>query len=381
MKLYAPAVVLGLCIVSSRSVSAADVIHLNSTPSTIHRGILSPDLPPVLTIRSGQIVEIDTVSHGGLQGDPVENFAAAAIPASEVLPDAVAIAHMRRPDPTPGQPPPLGFGGHVLTGPIYIDGAEPGDMLEVRIIKVTPRVAYGVNNAGSGGAAPGMLPKSAPGQSPGKIIKYDIAKKTVNFAADVHFPMRPFMGIMAVAPPETVSSKAPGRFGGNMDFEKLQSGSTLYLPVLVKGALFVTGDSHAGQGDGEVSGNALEASMTPTLQFIVHKGSGGAMVMPYAEDAANYYILGMDPSLNEALANSVKETVKFSWQAVRSIASGCLFALLHGHRFWNCRGCGRKSNRVRHCTESLFHEEDPLLGIPVVASSPLAISSREIQSA
>jgi acetamidase/formamidase len=96
-----------------------------------------------------------------------------------------------------------------------------------------------------------------------------------------------------------------------MDFEKLQAGSTLYLPVLVKGALFVTGDSHAGQGDGEVSGNAIEASMAPTLQFIVHKGEGKDMTEPYAEDAQNFYILGMDPDLGKSLANTIKETVKF----------------------------------------------------------------------
>jgi acetamidase/formamidase len=179
-------------------------------------------------------------------------------------------------------------------------------MLEIRILKVTPRVPYGVNNAGAGGAAPDMI------QGRGsKTIKYDIAKKIVHFSDDIHFPTRPFMGIMAVAPAKAVSSRAPGPFGGNMDFEKLQAGSTLYLPVLVEGALFVTGDSHAAQGDGEVSGNALEASMAPTLQFIVHKGEGAAMTAPMAEDKANYYILGMDPDLKKALAVSIQNTVKF----------------------------------------------------------------------
>jgi acetamidase/formamidase len=119
------------------------------------------------------------------------------------------------------------------------------------------------------------------------------------------------MGIMAVAPTKAISSKAPGIYGGNMDFEKLQAGSTLYLPVLVKGGMFVAGDSHAGQGDGEVSGNAIEASMAPTIQFIVHKGEGKDMDFPYAEDAKNFYILGMDHDLGKALASSIKETVKF----------------------------------------------------------------------
>jgi len=289
----------------------AGIVHLNSAPNTVHRGILSPYLAPVLTIKSGQTVEIDTVSHGGLQGDPMKFFARAGIKTNEVLPDAVAISMMAKPPMPPGTPPSVGAGGgHVLTGPIYIDGAEPGDLLEVRILKVTPRVPYGVNNAGNGGAAPGMMHDHPPPPG-GKVIQYDIASNTVNFAPGIHFPMRPFMGIMAVAPTQTISSRSPGIYGGNMDFEKLQAGATLYLPVLVRGALFVTGDSHAGQGDGEVSGNAIEASMTPTLQFVLHKGAGQDMTMPYAEDAKNFYILGMNPSLNLALDYAVRETIDF----------------------------------------------------------------------
>jgi acetamidase/formamidase len=289
--------------------AAAETYHLPSTPETIHRGILSPDLKPVLHIKSGDTVKIDTISHGGLQDDPVKFFAASGIPKSEVLPDAIAIAGMPKPAaPANGQPAGFGpgGGGHVLTGPIYIEGAEPGDMLEVRIVAVTPRVPYGVNNAGAGGAAPNMLTGRG-----SKTIKYDVASNTVNFADNIHFPMRPFMGIMAVAPTNEISSKAPGQYGGNMDFEKLQAGSTLYLPVLVKGGLFVTGDSHASQGDGEVSGNALEASMAPTLQFIVHKGAGQSMALPYVEDKNNYYILGMNPDLGKSLTNAIENTVKF----------------------------------------------------------------------
>jgi acetamidase/formamidase len=298
------------CLLIAPAASAA-VLHLVSTPETIHRGIISPDIAPVLHIKSGDTVKIDTISHGGLTDDPVAYFGKAGIAAKDVLADAIAVSKMPRAPRPPNGVRPAGFGpgggGHVLTGPIYIDDAEPGDMLEVRILKVTPRVPYGTNSAGPGGGAPGMIQ----GKGVAKIIKYDPAKKIVNFADDVHFPMRPFMGIMAVAPTKAISSKAPGQYGGNMDFEKLQAGSTLYLPVLVKGALFVTGDSHAGQGDGEVTGNAIEASMAPTLQFIVHKGEGKDMAMPYAEDAKNFYILGMDPDLSKSLANTIKATVSF----------------------------------------------------------------------
>ena len=282
--------------------ASAATYHIPSTPQTVHRGIISPDIAPVLKIKSGDTVTIDTLSHGGLNPDPVAFFAKDGIAESGVLKDAIAVSKM------PLDTHQKGFGGHVLTGPIYIDGAEPGDMLEIRIKAVTPRVPYGVNNAGGGGAAPDMLPKDSRGS---KTIKYDIATNMAHFAPGISFPLRPFMGIMAIAPTKAISSHAPGLYGGNMDFEKLQAGATLYLPVMVKGGLFVTGDSHAAQGDGEVSGNALEASMAPTLQFVVHKGEGKAMTMPLVEDKANYYVLGMDPDLDKALSNSIKETVKF----------------------------------------------------------------------
>ncbi len=280
--------------------AVAATYHLPSNAKTVRRGVISPETPPVLHIKSGDTVTIDTVSHGGLADEgPVKFFAKEGIPEKGVLKDAVEIAALPRTE---------GFGGHVLTGPIYVDGAEVGDMLEIRIKKVTPRVPYGVNNAGSGGAAPDMIPGN---QRNSKVIKYDIARKIAHFAPGITFPLRPFMGIMAVAPTAQISSRAPGLYGGNMDFEKLQAGSTLYLPVLVKGGLFVTGDSHAAQGDGEVSGNALEASMAPTLQFVLHKGAGAAMTMPLVEDRDNYYVLGMDPDLDKALSNTIKETVKF----------------------------------------------------------------------
>jgi acetamidase/formamidase len=292
----------GACLAFSQAAGNARPIVLESTAETVHKGVISPDIAPVLHIKSGDTVTINAVSaHSG--ADPVAYFAKAGIPAKDVLSQELDIAKLPAKD--------YGFklkGGHALTGPIYIDGAEPGDMLEIRILKVTPRVYYGENNAGAGGAAPDMI-KGSRGDP--RIIKYDIAKKTVNFSDEIHFPIRPYMGIMAVAPTKPVSSKAPGLFGGNMDFEKLQAGATLYLPVLVKGGLFVTGDSHAVQGDGEVSGNALEASMAPPLTFIVHKGEGKEMTMPYAEDAQNYYILGMGPTLDKALDDSIRETVKF----------------------------------------------------------------------
>jgi acetamidase/formamidase len=272
-----------------------------STPKTVIRGSISYENPPILRVKDGATVLVNTISHGGLTQDPVAFFAAAGIPAKDVLQDAIDIGKMSSREE--------GFGGHVLTGPIYIEGAEPGDMLEVRILKVTPRTYYGVNSVGPGGVAAGVLKERSQ-----KVIKFDVKRNVMMVAPGVEARMGPFMGIMAVAPAPDVGkvpSGPPGSFGGNMDFRRLTAGSTLYLPVFNKGALFVTGDSHAGQGDGEVSGNANESSMAPLLQFIVHKGAGKAMRYPWAEDATNYYILGMDYDLGKAASVAVTETI--SW--------------------------------------------------------------------
>ena len=271
---------------------------LRSTVENVKRGFISADTPPVLKIKSGQVVRIDTISHGGVTEDPVAFFGQAGIKPEEVLDDVKAIAKATAQN---------GWAGHILTGPIYVEGAEPGDMLEVRILKLEHRVPYGVNSPGPGGVAPTILKERT-----ARIIKFDLKRNVALNAPGVETPLNPFMGIMAVAPgePRKVGSRAPGEFGGNLDFAKLIAGSTLYLPVLQPGALFVTGDSHAQQGDGEVSGNALEASLTPTLQFIVHKGVGKGMI-PWAEDADNYYIMGMDLDLDVALRRAVEETVKF----------------------------------------------------------------------
>jgi acetamidase/formamidase len=122
------------------------------------------------------------------------------------------------------------------------------------------------------------------------------------------------MGIVAVAPPpeqRRVSTKPPGAFGGNIDFKHLVAGSTLYLPVFNEGALFYTGDGHACQGDGEVDGTAIEISLTPTVQLIVHPGAGKKMKWPRAEDADSHYSMGMGTTLDEALKEAIREMVGF----------------------------------------------------------------------
>jgi acetamidase/formamidase len=292
---------LALCAGLSAAPSLAQTVSLPSRPETVIRGEINNFRAPVLRIKSGQTVVIDTISHAGAVADAVGYFKAGGIPAEQVLQDVIDIGKVSA---------QAGFGGHVLTGPIYVEGAEPGDLLEVKIIQIKPRVPYGVNTPGPSGVAPTLVKERTP-----KIIKFDLARKVALFSPEIEVPLAPFMGIMAVAPSAElggkVGSRAPGPFGGNMDLSRLRDGSTVYLPVFNTGALFYTGDSHAAQGDGEVGGNAIEASMTATLQFILHKGAGSVLKWPVAEDKDNFYIMGMDTDLDVALRAAVEETVGF----------------------------------------------------------------------
>lgn len=279
-------------------------VILRSTPATVSWGWIAADRAPVARVKSGQIVRVDTVTHQGLNTgqDPVAFFGAAGIAPREVLADAVEIYRsVKRGE---------GAGPHLLTGPVYVEGARPGDMLEVRVREVAIRVPYGVNATGPGrGAVPDLLAQAAQ-----KVIRLDLGRGVALFSRDVEVPLAPFMGIVAVAPPPRlgrVSTKPPGAFGGNLDFRHLVAGSTLYLPVFNDGALLYTGDGHACQGDGEVDGTAIEISLTPTVQLIVHEGAGKDMKWPRAEDAAHYYPMGMGGTIDEALRNAIREAVDF----------------------------------------------------------------------
>src|SRR5215210_7224995 len=238
----------------SEYLQSATLVH--ATPKNVVWGAIPADRPPVLRIRSGQTVRIETVSQQPLNHqDPATFFPGAGIPLDQVLPEAISIYRDVKKSP-PGGP-------HVLTGPIYIEGAEPGDMLEVRVLDVAFRVPYGMNAIGPGsGVLPELLTERV-----APVIRLDFERKAALFAG-VEVPLAPFMGIMAVAPPPSrapASTKPPGEWGGNMDFRHLTAGSTLFLPVFNDGALFYTGDGHAAQGDGEVDGASIEISLAPTF--------------------------------------------------------------------------------------------------------------------
>ena len=283
---------------------SAAVVQLRSTPETVSWGWISAQRAPVLRVRSGDTVKIDTVSHQGLNTrlDPEAFFAQGGIAPGAILQDARDVYR--------GVKRAEGAGPHIITGPVEVEGAEAGDLLEIRVRNVQVRVPYGVNSTGPGsGAAPDLLTEPAQ-----RIIKLDLKRRVALFAPDIEVPLAPFMGIVAVAPPpesSPASTKPPGVFGGNLDFKHLTAGATLYLPVFNSGALFYTGDGHACQGDGEVDGTAIEISLTPTIQLIVHKGAGRNVSAPRAEDVSHHYPMGLGADLDEALAQAIKETVVF----------------------------------------------------------------------
>ncbi|MBM4263813.1 MAG: acetamidase [Deltaproteobacteria bacterium] len=290
---------------------------LSSTPDTVLWGYIAANLAPALTIQSGQTVEIETLSHQGLVAakDPEKFFGDYGIAANEVLADAKALyAGMKR---------PKGASVHVLTGPIYVEGAEPGDALEVRVRDIKFRVPYGVNNTGPG---KGVLPKllAAPSQ---KLIRLDLERRVALFSDDVQIPLSPFMGIMAVSPPTSlgmVSSTPPGAWGGNIDLKYTGIGSSLFLPVFNRGGQFFTGDGHAVQGDGEVDGGAIEISLKPTLQFVLHKKKH--LKQPRVETATDYLTTGLDVDLNVATRVALQEAVDFL-QAEKGLTAADAYAL------------------------------------------------------
>src|SRR4051812_44043987 len=200
---------------------------LRASPETVVWGAIPADRPPALRIRSGDTVVIETVAQQPLNNeDPATFFDAAGIEPQQILPEAIAIYRQVKKSP-PGGP-------HVLTGPVHIEGAAPGDMLEVRVLDVAFRVPYGVNGIGPGsGVLPDLLSaRVAP------VIRLDLERRVALFAGRSEIPLAPFMGIMSVAPPPErapASTKPPGEWGGNIDFKHLVARSKLYLPVFNEG--------------------------------------------------------------------------------------------------------------------------------------------------
>ena len=315
-----------------------EVYYVPSTLQTVMWGYLpNAASKPVLTVPSGSTVVFDTVSHEGIledQGrDPVKYFGSKGVPANMVLKDAIAItsstmAHDFAKD-----------GPHIVTGPVAIEGAEPGDVLKIEVLAIVPRVPYGVvSNRHGKGALSGEFPENAGPQpdasaehperyanvslyTPIRKIKgewYGIMK--TKDGKEVRYATKPFMGVMGVAPDTTekVHSVPPAVYGGNIDINDLGIGSTLYLPVFVPGANFYTGDPHMSQGDGEVALTAQEQSLRPTFRLtLLKKGdaripsSSGTISKPFGETKDYWIPIGLNPDLDDAMKDATRESVRF----------------------------------------------------------------------
>jgi acetamidase/formamidase len=269
---------------------------LMPSPQTVHVGYFSAALKPVLTVDSGDIVNIESVA--GL--DPAIVDGSGVIPPSAV-PEYVRAIRREVTDRGPGP--------HILTGPVFVNGALPGDVLEVRIQQIDLAVDYG-NNVQRPYA--GALPDEFTAFFQ-RIIPIDRQAKTATLAPGVVVPVdRPFFGVMGVAPLPAmgrISSMPPGVHTGNLDNKDLIAGTTLYLPVYAAGALFSVGDAHAAQGHGEVDVSAIETGNRGRFQLIVRKDM--KLTWPRAESATHWIVMGLNPNLEEAMKMAVRETISF----------------------------------------------------------------------
>jgi acetamidase/formamidase len=283
-------------------VSAAAAVHaqsprthrLEATPETVAYGYYWSEAKPVLRIASGDIIDVDTL----LTNTPA-GLRRAGVAEEEIQESLKAIV-----EKVTGER--RGPGGHILTGPVYVEGAQPGNVLEVKVLSIDLPIAYGYNGCS------GYLPNNCERGTPAKIFRLDRQSMTSEFLPGIVIPLKPFFGSMGVAPaPEIgrVSSNPPSRHAGNLDNRELIAGSTLYIPIFVAGALFEVGDGHAAQGDGEVNQTAIETSLRGRLQLTVRTDM--SLTWPRAETATDYITMAADPDLNVATQTAIQEMIDF----------------------------------------------------------------------
>jgi len=267
--------------------------NLSSTPDSVRFGIFDAAFDPVLTVQPGDTVTVECVS-GGPEVMPPANLGL-TIPAAL---QAIHDAKLER------------LGPHILTGPIAIAGAQPGDLLEVRIDAITPNNDWGY-------CAVRPLAGTIPEDFPERYVSHiavDGEAGTCKPSWGPTLPLRPFFGTVGVAPPPQygrLSSREPREHGGNMDNKELIAGATLFLPVWVQGANFSVGDGHGRQGDGEVCVNALEMGLTGTFTFQLHKGGAGPDPFPRAETPTHHIVMGFHEDLDVAMKTALRRMIAF----------------------------------------------------------------------
>ncbi|MCH9673620.1 MAG: acetamidase/formamidase family protein [Gammaproteobacteria bacterium] len=271
--------------------------ELLAKPDTVRLGVFDAAFPEVLTVDSGDSVDIECVS-GRPSVLPAPDSGLAIPPKL----DAILTAYKG-----------VNIPGHIVTGPIAIRGAMPGDMLEVRIESVEPGADWGYNAIRP---LVGTLPEDFH-ETTISHIPVDAARGVCTLPWGTELALRPFFGVMGVAPPPafgTISSIQPRIHGGNLDNKELIAGSTLYLPVWAPGALFSAGDGHGVQGDGEVCVTALEMCMNGRFTFVLHKGGGldaPLLTQPRAETPTHYISMGINEDLNQAMKQALREMIRF----------------------------------------------------------------------
>jgi acetamidase/formamidase len=264
--------------------------RLAASPETCHWGFFDAALKPVLTVASGDFVEIDCLAAGGPDILPTT-------PDLELLPEQHAIHSA------------LAARGsaHIMTGPIAVEGAVPGDVLEVQILSIECRQNWGWSRIRP---LAGTLPQDFPMHKLWHIpIDRQHCTATLPWGAEI--ALRPFFGVMAVAPRPTygsVNALVPREFGGNMDLKELVAGAVLFLPVWAEGALFSIGDGHAVQGDGEVCMTALETALSGSFRIVLRKDL--SFTLPTVETPTHHITLGFDEDLDDAAKQALREMIK-----------------------------------------------------------------------
>ena len=270
--------------------------RLEATPATVAYGWYDAAARPVLTIGSGDVIDVDTL----LTNRPA-GLRRAGVPEDQIQQSLKDIEDRVPQDQR-------GPGGHILTGPVFVEGAEPGNVLEVKMLSIDLAIPYGYNGC-SGYVRENC---SEDPRQRTRIIPLDSKTMTAAFAPGIVIPLHPFFGSMGVAPDPAagrVSSNPPSRHAGNLDNKELVAGTTLYIPVFVKGALLQLGDGHATQGDGEVDQTGLETNLKGRIQVVVRKDM--KLEWPRAETPTHWIAMGTDTSLVVATKTAIGEMVRF----------------------------------------------------------------------
>lgn len=288
---------------------------LKATCDTVHLGGFSPKLKPALVVNSGDSIDVETYTGYYVYEQAPKDFVNA-----EFLEICHNLPAERKID----------VGPHLLTGPIFVNDAEPGDVLEVRLNAISPRLPVGFNAIRPGW---GALAKRFT-EANLKFIRLDLDKGVAEYpeGSGIQIPIRPMFGILGVATPEDYSSIPPGAYGGNIDNPELQAGSRLFLPTFLPGAMFSIGDGHSAQGDGEVCGTAIETSMNGSIELVVRKDL--KLTAPMAETPTDIMTTGFAETLDAAFEMALENMVNFiaEFASISAQEAYCLCSLAANFR-------------------------------------------------